>query len=60
MTALHQIHAAAVAFRRIIDALDAREQERRGYVAHVPVPTDRELRAIAESGLAQLGGDCGG
>lgn len=57
-TAQLQIRAAAEQLRRIIDAFDVRDQQRRGIEPHVPTPTDREIRAIAESGLAQLGGDC--
>lgn len=45
--ALAQLH-------RIVDALDARDQQRRGFLPHVPIPDDAELRRIAEVAIAML------
>jgi hypothetical protein len=56
MTADSSIHAAADQLRRIIDALESREQRARGLLEHVPSPDDRALRQIAELALSHLGG----
>lgn len=55
-TATLQLQAASSQLRLIVDALDAREQQRRGHESHVPLPTDAELRRMAEIALGHLGG----
>lgn len=55
-TAAAQIQAAVDQLRLIVDAIDAREQHRRGYASHVPAPTDAELRLFAQIAIKQLGG----
>ena len=54
-TAELQIRAAAEQLRLIVDAIDARDQQARGFPSHVPIPTDADLKRFAQIGLAHLG-----
>lgn len=55
-TATLREQAASAQLLRIINALDARLQQARGHESHVPLPTDAELRQMAELALGHLGG----
>lgn len=56
LTPQHAIGAAAAQLKIIITALEDREQQARGHASHVPIPTDRDLKRIAELALSHLGG----
>lgn len=54
-TAIAAAIAAAIAQLHLLQAaLDARDQQRRGFEG--PVPSDADLRRYCENALAQLGG----
>ncbi len=57
MTATDAIAAARDQLHLVLDALDAREQQRRGHESHVPIATDAQLRARVENALRLMGGE---